>query len=257
MNRAVIHDAVMRGLVRSLLRSLTLALPLLGGCFSGFNSNQAPQQTYVLGLQAAGAAPAAGSAAASTGAPEVAPSNSVAAAADSLQVLLPVAVAGLGGDGIAVMRPGQRLDYYSEGHWAAPAPAMLQTLVIQTLRRQGRFALVESDSGPFEATYLLSLELTHFEADYAPGASSAPPTVRVELVCALGGRIGRRVLESFTATSAVAADADRMQAVVAAFEHATNDMLAQLASRIVPPSAGSAGAASSTSSSAPSGSAEP
>ncbi len=242
---AVTHGALMRGRMRSLLRALPLVLPLLAGCFSGFNSNQAPQQTYVLGLQSAVDAAAAG-----TPVHQGAPASAVAAAADSVQVLPPVAVPGLGSEGIAVMRPGQRLDYYSGARWAAPAPAMLQTLVIQTLRRQGRFALVESDSGPFEATYLLSLELTHFEADYAASASGAPPTVRVELVCALGGRTSRRVIESFAATSAVAADADRMQAVVAAFEQATNAMLAQLASGVAPPATGSTNSTSSSAASA-------
>jgi ABC-type uncharacterized transport system auxiliary subunit len=97
--------------------------------------------------------------------------------------------------------------------------------------------LVEPDTGPFEAAYLLSLELTHFEADYQAGA---PPTVRVELVCALGRRSGRHVLESFTATGSATASADRLQAVVAAFEQATNAALTQLGARLRPP--GGAGA---------------
>jgi cholesterol transport system auxiliary component len=217
----------------SATRTIGASLPalmalLLGGCVSGFSSKQAPQQTYVLRLQ-----PAVSGTTAS--APPSRPSPASSAAADTVQVLLPAAFAGLGGDSIAVLRGGGRLDYYSGARWAAPAPSMLQSLVIQTLRRQGRFALVESDSGPFAAAYLLSLELTHFEADYAAEGAGAAPTVRVELVCTLGGRVGRHVLESFTATSSVNADADRMQAVVAAFERATNDVLAQVAAHIVPP----------------------
>ncbi|HEX4025519.1 MAG TPA: ABC-type transport auxiliary lipoprotein family protein [Steroidobacteraceae bacterium] len=194
------------------------SLPLLaGGCVSLLHSTQPLQQEYVL------TAPLPSSAA------ESAPGT---AAAATLQVLPLLAGAGLGTDGIAVMRPGQRLDYYSGARWAAPAPAMLQTLAIQALRGQGRFALIEPDGGPFDAHYVLNLELTHFEADYA---GAGPPTVRVALVCTLGRRATRRVVATFTASSAVTADADRMQAVVAAFERATGAALAQLAAQLVPP----------------------
>jgi len=215
-------------------RSLSwLMLPLLAACFGGFNSNQLPQQTYVLKLPSAATATPQ-----PTGAP--AETRGTAVATDSLEVLLPSAAAGLSGDGIAVLRPGERLDYYNGARWAAPAPALLQTLVIETLRRHGRFALVEPDSGPFDAAYLLSLELAHFEAEYQ---DSGPPTVRVELVCALGQRSGRHVLESFTATGSATASADHMQAVVSAFEQATNAALTQIGARLQPPAAASANAA--------------
>lgn len=212
------------------LRSLPwLLLPLLTACFSGFSSNQLPQQTYLLKLHDAA------SAAAEPSEPRAVPRAD--ASNNSLEVLLPSAGAGLSGDGIALLRPGQRLDYYAGGRWAASAPSLLQTLVIQALRRDGHFALVESDTGPFEANYLLSLELTHFEAGYS---SDAPPTVRVELVCALGQRSGRHVLQSFTAAGSAVASADRMQAVVAAFDEATNAALAQLGARLRPPASATA-----------------
>jgi cholesterol transport system auxiliary component len=206
-------------------RSLAWLLPLLlAGCFSGFSSNQRPQQTYVLRLPAATIADP-------SQAPAVVHGTDPAG---SLEVLLPSAGAGLTGEGIAVLRSGQRLDYYSDARWAEPAPALLEALVIETLRQKGRFALVEPDGGPFDAQYLLSLELTHFEAEYA---DSGPPTVRVEVVCALGRRSGRAVLESFTAVGSAAASADHMQAVVEAFEQATRAALTQIGTRLALPSA--------------------
>lgn len=207
-----------------------LIVPLLTACFSGFNSNQQPQQTYVLRLPTG--APANAAAGSSHGA-----ETRGTDASGTLDVLLPSAGAGLSGEGIAVLRPGQRLDYYSDARWAEPAPALLQALVIETLRQNGRFALVESDSGPFDAQFLLNLELTHFEADYG---ESGPPTVRVELVCTLGQRSGRRVLESFTAVGSATAGADRMQAVVEAFQEATRAALTQLGTRLAPPAAAAA-----------------
>ncbi len=210
-----------------LCRGWLLLLPLFAGCFSGFNSNVPPQQTYVLRLQPRQNSSSSTGAVASTS-----PTAAVSARPESLEVLLPVAAAGLSGDGIAVIKPGERLDYYSGGRWAAPAPLLLQRLLIETLRRGGRFSLVESDTGPFEATDFLSVELTHFEADYAGGEI---PTVRVELIGTLGRRTGRGLLASFTASGTVQADADRMQSVIFAFGQATNQALTQLAEHIQPP----------------------
>ena len=193
-----------------------LAVPALTGCFSGLSSKLPAQQRYV--LQPRLAAPAA---------PASAPAGSVV-------VLRPSAAAGLGGDGIAVLRPGARLDYYSDARWAGDAPSTLQSLVIDSLRNAGSFATVESDSGPFAAQYILGLELEHFEARYS---GDGPPSIEVTLVCSLGRRSDRTVIVSFTAHSSVPADADRMQAVIAAFGQATAQALAQVAANIVPPAA--------------------
>jgi len=111
---------------------------------------------------------------------------------------------------------------------------MLQTLTIDAVRASNRFAMVESDAGPFPSEYVLSLELRHFEAEYT---GAAPPTVHVALVCTLGKHGNREVIVSFTADSQVTADADRMQSVVAAFERATGDALTQIASNISVPAA--------------------
>jgi ABC-type uncharacterized transport system auxiliary subunit len=193
-----------------------LAVPALTGCFSGLSSKLPAQQRYV--LQPRLAAPAA----------------QASAPAGSVVVLRPSAAAGLGGDGIAVLRPGARLDYYSDARWAGDAPSTLQSLVIDSLRNAGSFVTVESDSGPFAAQYILGLELEHFEARYS---GDGPPSIEVTLVCSLGRRSDRSVIVSFTAHSSVQADADRMQAVIAAFGQATSQAMTQIAANIVPPAA--------------------
>ena len=194
---------------------LPWALLLLAGCSGGLRSNLPLAQVYV--LRPTVAAPAA-------------PARSIG----TIQVTLPLAAPGLSGEGIVVLRPGQRLDYYSGARWAAAAPIMLQTLAIEALRASNRFAMVESDAGPFAAEYVLSLELRHFEAEYR---DSGPPTVHVSLIGTLGRRGNRDAVVSFTAEGQVRADADRMQAVVAAFERATADALSQLAANAVLPAA--------------------
>jgi ABC-type uncharacterized transport system auxiliary subunit len=192
------------------------ALLALPGCVNGLNSKIPAQQSYVL-----------------QGAPASAPSPpGERSSADSLEVLRPSAAPGLEREGIAVMRAGRRLDFYTDGRWAAHAPAMLQALVIDSLRNAGRFAAVESDAAPFAARYVLGLELQHFEAVYdTPG----PPHIRVALVGTLGRSSDRVVIASFTAHSEVRAEADRMQAVITAFDQATGEALAQLAANVAPP----------------------
>ncbi|HTW75386.1 MAG TPA: ABC-type transport auxiliary lipoprotein family protein [Steroidobacteraceae bacterium] len=207
---------------------------LVSGCFAGLHSNQPPQQQYLLSVPArpAGAAPAGAGAA-----------GARAATGTALEVLAPVAAPGLGGDGIAVIRSGQRLDDYAGVRWAAAAPAMLQTLAIEALRRQGRFSLVESDTGPFAAGYVLSLEVTHFEADYTgagsggepgDGDGAAAPMVHVTLVCTLGRRAGRSIVTTLTVDSRVQAGADRLRDVIGAFQRATDQALLRMAGEIVP-----------------------
>jgi cholesterol transport system auxiliary component len=202
---------------------------LLPGCFSGLNSRAPAQQRYLLQLPAHPAsAPAGLTAPSSDTGPAVAP------VAGTLQVLRPIAAPGLAAEGIAVVRPGDRLDYYNDARWAADAPAAVQDLLIAELRRAGRFATVEPEGGPFASQYLLSLDLTHFEARYA---DSGAPTIEVELVASLGRRSDRSLLRTLTASSSVRAQADRMQAVVAAFGQATDDVLGEISSQLTPPAA--------------------
>jgi cholesterol transport system auxiliary component len=208
------------------LLPLLLSLPgllALPGCFSGLDSKVPVRQRYVLQPPPPG--------------PASVPAASAVAPAGALQVLRPTAAPGLEGEGIAVLRPGARLDFYSNARWAADAPAALQSLAIERLRAAGRFATVESDGGPFASQYLLSLELTHFEARYG---AEGPPTIEVELVASLGRRSDRTVIVSVTAHSTVRAEADRMQSVMAAFEQATGEVLAQLTASIGPVSGAAA-----------------
>ncbi len=196
------------------------ALLPLSGCFGGLSSKAPAPQRYVLQPPAMPATTAAAGPGAS------------APPGGTLQVLRPVPAPGLGGQGIAVLRSGARLDDYENALWAADAPAALQGLLIEALRQSGHFAAVESDAGPFAAQYLLSLDLTHFEARYD---GEGPPSIEVTLVASLGRRSDRSAQQIFTAHSSVRAQADRMQAVIAAFEQATGDVLRQLRGNLAAP----------------------
>ncbi|MDE2251546.1 MAG: membrane integrity-associated transporter subunit PqiC [Gammaproteobacteria bacterium] len=186
-------------------------LALVAGC-AGLHSNRAVTQTYVLAPPAA-SAPAG-------------PPGAV-----TLQVLRPLAAPGLDTDQIALLRAGQRLDYYAASRWPAALPDLLQTLAVDALRTSGRFRAVQPDATAFAADDVLQIEIRHCEAVYA---AEAAPVVRVELLATLGHQGDRALIGTVSAASEIPAGANRMQAVVAAFQEAVNRALAQLAAGLAP-----------------------
>jgi len=67
------------------------------------------------------------------------------------------------------------------------------------------------------------VSIRRFEADYS--SDSGAPTVQVAFDCTVGRRSDRGVVATFTAAASVPATADRMAAVIAAFDAATSDAL--------------------------------
>jgi cholesterol transport system auxiliary component len=183
---------------------LALALTSCGGLFE---SKLAPPQTYVLRLP-----------------PVVAPA--AAPTAGSVLVLRPEAGPGLNTDRIALVRSDSRFDVYSASRWAAPAPDMVESVIVDTLRGTGTFAAVFDDSSPYAPRYDLRVTLRRFEADYTAGGGA--PMVWVVLDCTLGRHRDRQLLASFTAQGSARASDDRLNAVVAAFETATASAMSQL-----------------------------
>lgn len=201
-------------MMRSLTACGVLCSLMLAAC-SGFKSSEPAVQTYVL-------RPALPARVATT------PPASDA----TLTVLLPVATPGLEGERIALLQTGQRLDWYRNARWSGELPLLVQNSIIDALRAAGRFATVESEDAPFGSTYLLAVEIRHFEADYTGGGL---PLVRVELTGTFGTHVDRTVSSSFTASGQVTADADRLQSVTSAFQSAFAQALEQLTNVLQPP----------------------
>jgi cholesterol transport system auxiliary component len=194
--------------MRKLFTALIVAAPLaLTGCGSLLESKLAAPQTYVLRLPAM-AAPAAEP---NTG---------------SVLVLRPESGPGLDSNRIALLRSDRRFDFYAASLWAAPAPDMVESVIIDALRGTGTFAAVFDDAAPYAPRYDLRITLRRFEADYTAG--EAAPTVYVVLDCMLGRHRDRALLASFTAQGSARATEDRMNSVVAAFEAAANSAVGEL-----------------------------
>jgi len=175
----------------------TLALT---ACSGVFESKLAAPQAYVLRLP-----------------PATAPSATSASGTVLLQ--RPEAGPGLDSDRIALLRSDQRFDFYSASRWAAPAPDLIESVMIDALRASGSFSAVFDDAAAFAPRYNLRCSLRRFEADYTAGGRA--PTVHVVLDCTLGRHRDRELLANISAKGSSVASEDRLNAVVGAFEAAT------------------------------------
>jgi ABC-type uncharacterized transport system auxiliary subunit len=193
------------------LRAAPLVFAALAfcGCSGVFESDLAAPQAYVLRL------------------PPVTPAESVTTAG-SVLVQRPDAGPGLNSERIALVRSEQRFDFYAASRWAAPAPDLMESLMVDALRGTGAFSAVLDDAAPYAPRYTLRCAMRRFEADYTKG--DAAPTVFVALDCTLGRHRDRELLASFTAQGSAAAGEDRLNSVVRAFESATKIAMSEFAS---------------------------
>lgn len=214
---------------RPLATLLLSASALLVACGGVFESEVPAAQAYVLRLP-------------TRATPAAAP-----ATAGSLLVQRPEPGPGLDSDRIAVLRSDRRFDFYAASRWAAPAPDLLESVIVEALRGSGGFAAVFDDTSPYPPRYNLRCGMRRFEADYVTGGGAGAPTVFVALDCTVGRHRDRGLLGSFTAQGSAAAREDRLSAVVAAYEAATAAAVAELESAVAravatdtPPAGGTA-----------------
>lgn len=197
---------------RTLLALLLCALApvALSGCGGLFRSNARPDQVYYLRGSALDKA-------------------SVAAdpLATSLRVVRPTAAPGLDSPQIVLLQSDRRMSFYLASRWPASVPNVVESLAIEKLRGSGMWQSVSDSTSSFPSDYVILVTIRRFEADYTGGGPA--PDVHVVFDCAVGKREGREVVGSFLAEGSAQAGANRLGAVVAAFETATNTALDSMA----------------------------
>jgi ABC-type uncharacterized transport system auxiliary subunit len=195
---------------RALLWLLTLPW-ILGGCAGSlFKTQVAPPTMYLLSAPAeATVAPAAG-----------------ALSAD-LAVLKPRVRAGLDTERIAALYPDRRLDYFADARWSGPLDEVIQDLVVQAFHSRAGLRNVRGDASAFASAYWLEIEVADFQAEYTD--SGAPPTVRVHFLARIGSSGERRIIARFEAEARRPAAANRLSAIVDAYDRAANEALMQIA----------------------------
>jgi cholesterol transport system auxiliary component len=181
------------------------------GCTGLFHSDARPEQVYLLR-----ASPV--------------PQGTVAIAS-SLRLDRPTASPGLETTQIMLVQSDRRMSFFLAARWPALPANMVEMLAVEKLRSSGLWQSVADSTSPFPSDYVLLVNVRRFEADYTNG--NAAPEVHVVLDCIVGKREGREVIKSFLAEGTVPASANKLSAVVAAFESATNAALDSLSTQAI------------------------
>jgi ABC-type uncharacterized transport system auxiliary subunit len=195
--------------------TVTVLCIVLAGCSGLFHSNARPDQVYFLR-----ATPI-------QGAPASAPVKA------SLRLTRPNAAPGLESAQIVLVQPDRRMSFYLASRWPAATANLIETLAIEKLRGSGLWQSVGDSTSAFPTDFVLQVTVRRFEADYSadPTRAAAAPIVHVVLDCMLGKREGREVIGTFLAEGSAPAAANRLSAVVAAFEIAVNQALDSLSAQ--------------------------
>jgi len=180
---------------------------LLAGCGSLLPAPGQPPQLYV--LRAGGRAAA-----------------DLPSVSRQLLISLPVATAGLDTERIALSRSPYTLDYFANAAWTDHAPAVVQSVLVETFEATGRIESVSRDVASLRADYILMSELRRFEAVYD---GAAAPTVHAVLAARLVRMPDRLIIaEEEAAQQSVAAE-NRMGPIVIAFGAALDGLAQALA----------------------------
>ncbi len=137
----------------------------------------------------------------------------------------PIAPAGLETTRIALHRASVELEYYARANWTDLAPAMIQTLVVESFENSGRIVAVGRESLGLRADYVLKLDLREFQSEYGGGEI---PNAHVRLNAKLVKMPQRTIIGSQSFEAEIAASADRIEDIVAAFDDALGKSLKNL-----------------------------
>jgi cholesterol transport system auxiliary component len=193
---------------RALLRLAALGLlPAATSCTSLIPGTGAPPQLYVLMRK--------------TTFPPDLPQVS-----RQLLVDTPIAPAEIDTARVALTRSPTTIDYFANAAWSDRAPAMVQSLLIESFEQTGKIPSVARDSAVLRADYILMPELRRFEARYQNG--EAPPTVLVRLLVRLIKMPERLIIGEDLAEGRETAAANNMDAIVEAYNEALGSVMKRL-----------------------------
>ena len=203
-----------------MIRPAAAIVPLLvlAGCTGLLRSNLSPEQVYYLRAM-------------SSPSERAQPAN-----LSSVRVGRPVPGPGLDSSHIMLLESDRRMSFYNASRWPAVLPEVVEEMTVESLRASSSWSDVQSSESSFPADYLLQIRIRRFDADYesssAASHSSAAPQVQVVLDCTFGRRAGRDVISTFTAEGSAVASANKVSAVVAAFEDAANMALSSVVTHV-------------------------
>ena len=153
-----------------------------------------------------------------------------------LVVEQPIAPAGINTNRIAVAQSLITLDYYAGATWTDSAPAMVQTLMVESFENTRKIVAVGRESVGLRPDYVLKLELREFQAEYE--SAHDLPAAHIRMIAKLVRMPDREIVAAHTADRRIMASANTLDAVVGAFDAALGPVLKEIVEwtlRAVPP----------------------
>ncbi|EWY41104.1 hypothetical protein N825_31055 [Skermanella stibiiresistens SB22] len=146
------------------------------------------------------------------------------------QILIepPVAAAGIDTARIALSRAVTSLDYFADVAWTDRAPAMIQTLMVESFENSGKIISVGRDTIGLRSDIILKSELREFQAEYDTVVDNAPPRVHVRINAKLVAMPRRSIEASKTFEQLEPARSGGFDDIITAYDEALGKVLRRL-----------------------------
>jgi cholesterol transport system auxiliary component len=143
-----------------------------------------------------------------------------------ISVTLPDAPDALDTNRIALLQPGNQMDYFANASWQDRLPMLVQSALVEALESSGRIDAVGRDTDGLKSDYLLLTDIRDFQARY--DVADGTPTAMVNITAKLVAVRGRTIVDSHAAHAEVAASQNSVPAVAQAFNQALGSAVSQI-----------------------------
>jgi cholesterol transport system auxiliary component len=143
-----------------------------------------------------------------------------------LVVEQPIAAAGLVTPRIALQHTPFTLEYYANAAWTDNAPAMVQTLLIESFEATKSIVAVGREAIGLRPDFILKSDLREFSALY--DGDNPIPEVWVRINVKLVQMPDRKIVASHTASRKIAAPSGKLADIIATFDEALDKVLKEI-----------------------------
>jgi phospholipid/cholesterol/gamma-HCH transport system substrate-binding protein len=123
---------------------------------------------------------------------------------------------------IALQQTPTRVEYFANAGWVDRAPAMIQTLMVESFENSNSIVAVGRETVGLRSDFVLKIELREFTAVYYEGL---PPQAVVALILRLVEMPRRAIIGAERIGSSIRAEKDSLEAVLDAFDVALGKVL--------------------------------
>ena len=139
-----------------------------------------------------------------------------------LVVETPVTNSSLNTTRIALQRQPTQVEYFAGAGWVDRAPAMIQTLIIESFENSDRIVAVGRESIGLRSDFVLKVEVREFQAVYYDGTTAR---VVVTLILKLVEMPRRAIIGYKRVNHVTQAQSDSLESIIEAFDDALGKVL--------------------------------